>query len=210
MRKRVILTVLVSGIATIAFLGCYTTSKETGKVAEQQTSITVIQKSKATHEKSPKPTKSPKGKSSTAGPLPESILPETSGTAFPLPESLTEKESSSPTKADNSRCYVCHLNFKFEELAARHAAAGVGCQTCHGPSDAHIADESWSWGGKGTPPDRMYPRDKINESCLHCHKSTLSRQAEHQKILSRPVQTNTVCTDCHGNHRLRIRKVHWK
>jgi len=209
MGRRVILTALVGGIATIALVGCYTTSKETANGPEQKTdSVAAIQESKATHETS---SKSQKVKSSTAGPLPDSISPESSGTAFPLPESLTANENNAPPKADNSRCYVCHLNFKFEKLATTHAAAGVGCQTCHGPSDAHIADESWSWGGQGTPPDRMYPRDKINDSCLQCHKVIQVAQSGEEEVLPpHPVEPNTVCTDCHGNHRLPTRKVRWK
>ena len=49
----------------------------------------------------------------------------------------------------------------------RHACQGEHrVRPCHGVSDAHIADESWASGGNGTAPDIMYPRDKINPSCL--------------------------------------------
>lgn len=148
--------------------------------------------------------------SSTAQPLPSFGL-GTSQTAGPLPESIGQT-TSAPRKgaADNSRCYVCHFNFQFEKLASTHANAGVGCADCHGPSDAHIADESWSWGGKGTPPDRMYPREKINSACIKCHQPDRLPSKPHAMILAHLHQTKQVCTDCHGKHRLAHRKVHWR
>lgn len=114
----------------------------------------------------------------------------------PLPESMV---GSSEEGGDvNSRCYVCHLNFKSEKLVQIHASKGIGCADCHGASDAHIADESWSWGGKGTPPDRMYSRSTVQENCITCHP-------DHRLT----VQSERTCTDCHGNHRLPVRKVRW-
>ncbi len=74
--------------------------------------------------------------------------------------------SEKPRKgADNSRCFVCHINYVKEELAVDHALADIGCAKCHGVSDAHIADESWADGGNGTAPEIMYPRPKINPFC---------------------------------------------
>jgi hypothetical protein len=99
--------------------------------------------------------------------------------------------------ADNSRCYVCHLNYEQEKLAATHARANIGCANCHGDCDAHIADESWASGGNGTPPSIMYPPDKINSFCKSCHpKASLGDKK--------------YCTDCHGTHHLTNRKCKWK
>jgi hypothetical protein len=99
--------------------------------------------------------------------------------------------------ADNSRCYVCHLNYAQEKLAVTHARANIGCKDCHGDCDAHIADESWASGGNGTPPSIMYPPDKINSFCKSCHpKASLGDKK--------------YCTDCHGTHRLTNRKCKWK
>jgi hypothetical protein len=109
--------------------------------------------------------------------------------------------------ADNSRCHVCHVNFAKEELAVTHARAKIGCAKCHGPSDAHIDDESWTWGGKGTPPDKMYLRAKVNAFCATCHEMS---KAEAPKCPFPAMRDKKVCTECHGKHRLPQRKCKWK
>jgi hypothetical protein len=94
--------------------------------------------------------------------------------------------------ADNSRCHVCHINYEDEELAVTHARAGVGCERCHGASDAHCSDED-----NITPPDIMYPPDKVNSSCKSCHPE--GKLGGGKKY----------CTDCHGEHRLSYRTRKW-
>ena len=122
-----------------------------------------------------------------------------------------EEESRPPTgpMADNSRCFVCHLNYVQESLAVDHAKADIGCAGCHGASDAHIADESWAWGENGTAPDIMYPRPKINPFCLGCHPQD-KIDAEQHKPLFAGTSEEKYCTDCHGAHRLAERKCKWK
>ena len=107
--------------------------------------------------------------------------------------------------ADNSRCRVCHLDLAREELAATHARAEIGCAGCHGESDAHIADESWSWGGEGTAPERMFPRAAIIGFCLGCHPRDKLSGGNHAADLD-----GKTCTDCHGRHRLLARRCVWK
>ncbi len=111
--------------------------------------------------------------------------------------------------ADNSRCHVCHLNYIEEKLAVDHARAGIGCAKCHGPSDEHIADESWASGGNGTAPDIMYPREKINAFCLGCHPKEKIDLSQHKEFLA-GASKEKYCTDCHGEHRLHERKCKWK
>lgn len=110
--------------------------------------------------------------------------------------------------ADNSRCFVCHLNFQFEDIALVHAREGYGCAYCHGPSDAHIADESWASGGNGTAPDIMYRPNEVIPACLKCHELSKSDPECHCDFPRLPQKKS--CTDCHGNHRLKERKCHWK
>jgi hypothetical protein len=112
-------------------------------------------------------------------------------------------------KADNSACYVCHGNYDGEELALIHAKEDVGCIECHGESLAHRDDED-----NVTPPDVMYPADKIEEKCAECHDS---HDVSAREVIVRwqercPKKTNPkelVCTDCHGQHRLKLRTVRW-
>lgn len=117
--------------------------------------------------------------------------------------------SSAKPAADNSRCFVCHANYLDEKIAVTHANAGIGCAKCHGPSDAHIADESWASGGNGTAPDIMYPRDRINPSCMACHPRETIDTVPHQPLFAEDAEPK-VCTDCHGDHRLPVRRSKWK
>lgn len=121
------------------------------------------------------------------------------------------QSSAGKLLADNSRCHVCHLNFEREELSLNHARAGVGCAKCHGESDAHIADESWASGGNGTPPDIMYPREKINPACLTCHDGRTAKfDRDIHKLFLAGATPQKLCTECHGKHRMAVRKCKWK
>ena len=94
--------------------------------------------------------------------------------------------------ADNSRCYVCHVNYQDEKLTSMHAKADIGCDRCHGASNAHCSDKD-----NNTPPDIMYPAEKINSSCKSCHPD--GKLGGGKKY----------CTDCHGEHRLSRRTKKW-
>jgi len=119
-----------------------------------------------------------------------------------------DKPSTGPV-ADNSRCHVCHLNFEQEEMALTHARANIGCAKCHGPSDAHIADESWASGGNGTAPDIMFPPDKINPSCMECHpKEKIGTDT--RCLFLAGASDKEYCTDCHGKHHMASRRCKWK
>jgi len=111
--------------------------------------------------------------------------------------------------ADNSRCFVCHINYAQEEIAVTHARANIGCANCHGASDAHIADESWASGSNGTAPEIMYPKDKINAACMTCHSRDELDEPQHEPVFADAAERK-VCTDCHGDHRLPQRRCKWK
>jgi len=120
-----------------------------------------------------------------------------------------DEDSSTDSMADNSRCFVCHINYMDEDIAITHARVDMGCAHCHGESDEHIADESWASGGNGTAPDIMYPRAKINPFCMGCHTRDKIDTEQHKPLF---VGNNDekYCTDCHGDHRLTERKCKWK
>jgi formate-dependent nitrite reductase cytochrome c552 subunit len=106
-------------------------------------------------------------------------------------------------------CFVCHANYKGEFVAERHAAANIGCVSCHGDSLAHRNDEN-----NTTPPETMYPADKIDPFCRGCHdahdipaKEIVARWKELN--LDRSDPDKIVCTDCHGRHRMKVRTVIW-
>ena len=105
----------------------------------------------------------------------------------------------------NSRCHVCHMNYEEEEIAVNHAKVGVGCEKCHGQSNAHCDDE-----GNITPPGIMYTKTKVKAACMTCHqKSWLAARSEHKSVFVTTDPTKGVCTDCHGEHRLTKRVTRW-
>ncbi len=111
--------------------------------------------------------------------------------------------------ADNQACYVCHANYDGEPLVQWHAEANVGCVECHGPSHPHRNDED-----NITPPDVMYPRDRVDRCCAECHddhdvpaRDVIARWQE--RCPERTDPGGIVCTDCHGDHRLSRRTVRW-
>ena len=110
-----------------------------------------------------------------------------------------------PKPVDNSRCLVCHGNYDEEGFAVHHAKQGIGCEKCHGPSDDHAGDENHT-----TPPDIMYPADKVNAACLKCHDGArLAKLEKHTPFWDDIVANTQRCTDCHGKHRLARRSVRW-
>lgn len=108
---------------------------------------------------------------------------------------------------DNSYCHVCHLNFEIEPLSLAHVAVGVGCDDCLGESLEHADDED-----NDTPPDIMYAKSQINESCMNtdCHpRAQMEKEAGHRPWFAEVDGENKYCTDCHGEHRLDERQRRW-
>ena len=122
----------------------------------------------------------------------------------PVPQRSTPKKPidlSKPPAVDNSRCYVCHLNYEEETLVRTHAQGAVGCEKCHGESDDHCGDENHE-----TPPDVMFPRDKIAAACWGCH---LEVKPGPDFRPPAGADAGKVCTDCHFKHRLDRRERVW-
>ena len=107
--------------------------------------------------------------------------------------------------ADNSRCFVCHINYSEEEFAVTHALANVGCEKCHGHCDEHCGDEN-----NITPPTIMFPRDQIDAACRKCHDENKIINGQLWCIREpKPSDAGKHCTDCHGKHRLTRRTSRW-
>jgi hypothetical protein len=140
---------------------------------------------------------------------------------------------------ENAACFVCHANYQSEFLANSHARANISCFNCHGESSAHQNDENNITAAeilysadKIDPFCRgchkthdISPRDiiadwmkkkaeKKNTSCEGCHQSNdippgkvVARWKEVALDKTNPGQI--VCTDCHGDHRMKVRTVIW-
>jgi len=130
-----------------------------------------------------------------------------------VPESCDHVNKQSACNESSMAYYVmcndCHMNYIGEPLALTHAKAGISCESCHGKSRAHYSDESNS-----TPPDKMYPSDKISSFCQDCHHShdvpagnVVALWIERKSDKTSP--DKIVCTDCHGEHRMKVRTIIW-
>jgi hypothetical protein len=115
----------------------------------------------------------------------------------------------------NIFCSACHYGFSEEELARTHEKAGIGCERCHGESERHRSDED-----NITPPEIMYPKTRINPTCMMCHPRHEIRHVEHHKALLTGAKTvfdsaneggnQMYCTDCHAkDHRINVRTIRW-
>jgi len=115
----------------------------------------------------------------------------------------------------NVFCLACHADLETDELAARHDKAGIGCERCHGESERHRSDEA-----NITPPDLMYPRARINPTCMMCHPRQKIEGVESHKIIlagaetvfdeEKPDSKKVVCTDCHAReHKIKLRTIRW-
>ena len=132
------------------------------------------------------------------------------------PQEVLQDEDEEERFVANPFCQACHADFEDDELALNHMLMGVGCERCHGESERHRSDED-----NITPPEIMYPRDKITPTCMMCHpRQDIDHVEDHDVILAgaetifdeEPAtpEEDKVCTDCHGQgHHLKVRTVRW-
>jgi len=129
------------------------------------------------------------------------VIPGCANDAWP-PAPGWKKVAAKPV--NNADCLTCHMDFKAELIAVRHAKAGIGCTSCHGDSLAHGDDEF-----NITPPDVMFGRAEIKHLCQTCHKTHRTGAAyaafvkkwhSKRRPNGRMILDDSVCTDCHGKH----------
>jgi len=115
-------------------------------------------------------------------------------------------ERTLPSKgpADNSPCLVCHADLEDEVIVREHATEGIGCASCHGPSEVHGGDEL-----NIMTPDVLFGRSEIAPFCEACHPkhekpgevaTFLATWKGKRRPNGRMILDDSVCTDCHGNH----------
>ena len=128
-------------------------------------------------------------------------------------EKPAEEEAEEETFVANLFCSACHYAFGDEELALQHERVGIGCERCHGESERHRSDED-----NITPPEIMYPKAKINPTCMMCHpRGKIKHVSDHASLLAgaetifdKSDGQKQYCTDCHGKeHRMNVRTIRW-
>jgi len=160
------------------------------------------EKSEKTEKKAGKPEDQKKG-------LPPLVVDKNAPLLLEEPPEKDPWEVPSRPAADNTACYVCHTNYDEETFAVVHAKANIGCVKCHGASYPHRNDED-----NITPPDVMFPPGKIESNCRECHRKHNVPPREvvlrwRQRCPEKTKPEEILCTDCHGNHRLKSRTVRW-
>ncbi len=150
----------------------------------------------------------PAGEQKPAGP-PPLVIDKSAPLLLEEPPEVDPWDVPTGPVADNLACYCCHANYEEEEFVVYHAKANVGCIKCHGESYDHRNDEN-----NVTPPDIMFPPEKIESNCQECHqthdapaKEVITRWQERCPNNAKPEEL--LCTDCHGEHRLKVRTVRW-
>ncbi|MBV6430676.1 MAG: Hercynine oxygenase [Bryobacteraceae bacterium] len=95
-----------------------------------------------------------------------------------------EKESAFRQAGVCSRCHVVQV---LEWSASKHPAAGTVCQSCHGGSEGHVANER-----NEVKPDRL-PRGEreVTLLCASCHTAGCPKTSK-----------TSGCSSCHHAHAL--------
>jgi DmsE family decaheme c-type cytochrome len=105
-----------------------------------------------------------------------------------------------PGYAGSDTCAICHGDYATNLARSRHGqakhartpAATLGCESCHGPGQAHIDDEA-----KGhIRRFSAIPPAEINETCLTCHNRSNHAGWEGSVHEAR----NVTCASCHSAH----------
>jgi len=129
---------------------------------------------------------------------------------------VSEEPAQEKTFTANQFCAACHYAFGEEELALAHEQVGIGCERCHGESERHRSDED-----NATPPEIMFPKDKINPTCMMCHpRHAIEHVPSHNLLLagaktifdsdSDAAASPMYCTTCHAkDHRINVRTIRW-
>jgi hypothetical protein len=145
----------------------------------------------------------------TSGGLPPLVIDSSEPLLLDEPDEEAIAAANTEAAKENAACFVCHTNYRTEFLASSHAKVNISCYRCHGESLEHQNDEN-----NTTPPETLYPAEKIDPFCRKCHQShdvspreVIARWKE--RGLEKTDPQKMVCTDCHGEHRMKVRTIIW-
>jgi DmsE family decaheme c-type cytochrome len=133
-------------------------------------------------------------------PAPSPPAPAPKGKAKKLTPQQQQAQAPGQGYVGDDTCLTCHAD---QEASVKHSAHGrvfnprtpaanQGCESCHGPGQAHVDDDDK---GHMLKFAQMDPAD-VNESCLTCHtrgKHALWEGSSHDV-------RNLGCTSCHSAH----------
>jgi len=95
--------------------------------------------------------------------------------------------SRAPIHAGKQACMQCHED-KFQTTP--HVKAGLSCETCHGPAEAHVLDT-----------DNVKPfLPSTRDFCIRCHGQVVGRPASQPQVDSKTHNPGQLCIECHEIH----------
>lgn len=114
-------------------------------------------------------------------------VPEAFGTeGFHRVEAPAEVAAAPLRHAGKEACLQCHDLAE----ATTHFKAGVACESCHGPSLAHVEDF-----------EKAKPRvPGARADCTRCHAAVTARRASFPQIDPAEHNPESRCVDCHVIH----------
>jgi DmsE family decaheme c-type cytochrome len=123
----------------------------------------------------------------------------------PTPETTSAQKPAAPPQSGyvgDDTCVTCHEDQAKSIASSKHgqakyerspAATTRGCESCHGPGQAHVDDDA-----KGhILKFKMVSADRASETCLTCHNRGTHAGWEGSAHEAR----NLSCTTCHSVHK---------
>jgi hypothetical protein len=121
----------------------------------------------------------------------QTLIPPTFGQTGHYRAAAADSIAARPIKyAGRQACEPCHEEEAAARLAGNHR--GVGCETCHGPSAAHVDSALDVKPGGGIPDTR--------EFCVTCHAYNASRPTGFPQIDAIRHNFPQACKNCHNPH----------
>lgn len=90
--------------------------------------------------------------------------------------------------AGRTACLDCHEDIATVKKGGKHA--GLGCEACHGPQQAHVADAA------NVVPQRPDPK----ALCIVCHMQNLAKPTGFPQIIPKDHAGDESCIKCHNPH----------
>lgn len=119
------------------------------------------------------------------------LLPESWISATPHQAATVVREMEKPARhAGAAACRECH-EAEYEARSAGHHSR-IGCENCHGPAAAHVANKD--------DPELLPPKHREREFCLGCHGFLASRPDGFPQIDAQAHKKGKRCVSCHDPH----------
>ena len=91
--------------------------------------------------------------------------------------------------AGRAACLDCHDAIDAEKKTGKHAR--LGCEACHGPLQAHVAD----------PATVVPQKPDAKELCIVCHMENMAKPKDFPQIDPKEHAGDGNCITCHNPHK---------